>query len=319
VNGYADWCRNNSKPRLDPYAFKCTASVGGADYIADLRGASRSHFVATTVELLTTGVDVPRVRKIVFFRYVRSPIAFYQMVGRGTRIDVATGKLMFRVYDYTNATRLFGEEFKTKLRPPRGPGGDGPPTPPEPTVVVQGFDVHVTDAGRFIVTTVDGKAMPVTVEEYKQRLAAKLIEEAPSLDAFRTRWITPNDRQQMLGNMPDAGRSVLLVRDLEDMEEYDLYDVLAELGYGMAPRTRTDRAESFTYKHTDWLTRMPGQAAAAVKALAAQFAKAGTDGLENPQVFQTPELVRAGGLSALKLLGKPVDVLRETKVRMFAA
>lgn len=64
---------------------------------------------------------------------------------------------------------------------------------------------------------------------------------------------------------------------------------------------------------------MPGQSAGAVKALAAQFAKAGTEGLENPQVFQTPEVVRAGGLAALKLLGRPADVLRETKVRMFAA
>jgi type I restriction enzyme R subunit len=318
-NLYADWCRNNAKPRLDPYAFKCTASVGGSQFLADLRGASRSYFVATTVELLTTGVDVPRVRNIVFFKYVRSPIAFYQMVGRGTRLDAPTGKLMFRVYDYTNATRLFGEEFKTKVAPAPKPGGDGPPTPPEPTVTVHGFDVHVTDAGRYIVTTVDGKAMPVTVEEYKQRLAAKLIEEAPSLDVFRTRWVTPSDRQQMLGNMPDAGRSVLLVRGLEDMEEYDLYDVLAELGYGMAPRTRTERAEAFNYKHAAWLTRMPAQAAAAVKSLAAQFAKAGTDGLENPQVFQTPEVIRAGGLKALKLLAKPAEVLRETKERMFAA
>ena len=45
---------------------------------------------------------------IVFFKYVRSPISFYQMIGRGTRIDLATGKLMFRVYDYTGATDLFG-------------------------------------------------------------------------------------------------------------------------------------------------------------------------------------------------------------------
>ena len=56
-------------------------------------------------------MDVPVVRNIVFFKYVRSPIAFYQMVGRGTRLDPPSGKLMFRVYDYTNATRLFGEEF----------------------------------------------------------------------------------------------------------------------------------------------------------------------------------------------------------------
>src|SRR5260221_12091496 len=39
--------------------------------------------------------------------------------------------------------------------------------------MVVGFDVHVTDAGRYIVTMVDGRAMPVTVEEYKERLSAK--------------------------------------------------------------------------------------------------------------------------------------------------
>src|SRR6266852_329570 len=81
-NLYANWCDENDRKRLDPYAFKCTASVGGADFISDLRGASRHHFVATTVDLLTTGVDVPCVRNVVFFKYVRSPIAFHQMVGR---------------------------------------------------------------------------------------------------------------------------------------------------------------------------------------------------------------------------------------------
>jgi type I restriction enzyme R subunit len=41
-NLYAHWCAANGRPRLEPYAFKCTASVGGADYIADLKAASRS-------------------------------------------------------------------------------------------------------------------------------------------------------------------------------------------------------------------------------------------------------------------------------------
>lgn len=317
-NLYAHWCARSGQPRAEPFAFKCTASVGGSQFLADLRGASRSHFIATTVELLTTGVDVPRVRNIVFFKYVRSPIAFYQMIGRGTRLYPPDGKLMFRVYDYTNATRLFGEDFITTLRP-RKAGGEGPPPPPEPTVLVQGFEVHVTDAGRYIVTTVDGQAMPVTVEEYKQRLAAELIEEAPTIDVFRTRWVVPSARQEILSRLPDAGRSALLVRDLEDMREYDLYDVLAELGYGLAPKTRAERAEAFTYKHADWLAKMPETAAATIKAIAAQFARAGTDGLENREVFQTPEVVRAGGLKALRLVGRPADVLRETKERMFAA
>ena len=301
---------------------KCTASVGGSDYIADLRGGSRHHFIATTVDLLTTGVDVPVVRNIVFFKYVRSPIAFYQMVGRGTRIDLPSNKLMFRVYDYTDATRLFGEAFISKATPPRkpweGPGPE-PPEPPERTIMVEGFDVKVTDAGRYILTMMDGKAMPVTVEEYKERLATKLVEEAPTLEAFRARWIVPPERKELLGKLPDAGRSALLVRSLEEMLDFDLYDVLAELGYGLAPKRRTERADAFTYKHTAWLSKLPKKSAATLRALASQFARAGTDGLENPQVFQTPEVVKAGGLAALRDLGKPAEILRETKERIFAA
>jgi type I restriction enzyme R subunit len=153
----------------------------------------RHHFIATTVDLLSTGVDVPCVSNIVFFKYVRSPIAFYQMVGRGTRLNPPTGKLMFRIYDYTDATRLFGDDFIT--RAPTSGGGAGPPPPPEPIITVEGFDVQVSDAGRFIVATVDGKAMPITVEEYKERLAAKLVEEVPTLDDFRERWVEPPRRR----------------------------------------------------------------------------------------------------------------------------
>jgi len=320
-NLYAVWCAAEGRPRLDSYAFKCTAASGGQEYLADLRGASRHHFIATTVDLLTTGVDVPCVRNVVFFKYVRSPIAFYQMVGRGTRLDPTTGKLMFRVYDYTDATRLFGQGFVTRATAVRvtKPGETVPPPPPERTLQVEGFDVRVTDAGQYIVTSVDGQAQLVTVDEYRARLARRLVEEVPSLEQFRTRWIVPPERREMLGRLPDGGRSALLVRALADMTDFDLYDVLAELGYGLAPRTRPDRADAFGYKHADWLSTLPPATAATLRALTSQFARAGTDGLESPEVFRLPEVVRAGGLDALKSLGKPADILRDTKARLFAA
>ena len=318
-NLYAAWCKENGRTPAQEYAFKCTASVGGANYIADLRGGSRHHFVATTVDLLTTGVDVPVVRNIVFFKYVRSPIAFYQMVGRGTRLDPATGKLMFRVYDYTDATRLFGQAFISDLVAPRKRReGSEPPPPSEPQIQVEGFDVRVTDAGRYIVTNVDGRAMPVTVEEYKQRLAAKLVEEAPTLGEFRARWITPKERSELLGQLPDGGRSAFLVRALEDMTDYDLYDVLGELGYGLNPRTCVERADAFGYKHAEWLESLPPATSRTLRVLAAQFAQGGTDALENPHVFEMSDVRAAGGLTALKAIGSPAVVLRETKARMFA-
>lgn len=318
-NLYAKWCVENGKERLEYYAFKCTAASSGNDQLPDLRASSRSHFIATTVDLLTTGVDVPCVRNIVFFKYLKSPISFYQMVGRGTRIDAPTGKLMFRVYDYTDATRLFGEGFITK---PPGEGGDGPPPPPpppEPTISVEGFDVHITDAGRFIVADVDGKAMPVPIEEYKARLAARLVEEVHTLADFRGRWIDPPSRQELIDALVTSGYSPTVVRMVDDRQEYDLYDVLAELGWGMNPRTRQDRTLAFTYKHEDWIDALPDKAAATVRAIASQFERGGTDGLENPQIFQTPEVKIAGGLAALKLAGNPRELLAETKARMFAA
>jgi len=322
-NLYVKWCAENGKQRLEYYAFKCTAASSGNDQLPDLRASSRSHFIATTVDLLTTGVDVPCVRNIVFFKYLKSPISFYQMVGRGTRIDAPTGKLMFRVYDYTDATRLFGEGFIT--RPPR-PGGEGPgpeppppPPPPEPTISVEGFDVHITDAGRFIVADVDGKAMPVPIEEYKARLAARLVQEVHTLDDFRGRWIDPPSRQELIDALVTSGYSPTVVRMVDDRQDYDLYDVLAELGWGMNPRTRHDRTLAFSYKHEDWINALPGRAAATIRAIASQFERGGTEGLENPQIFQTPEVRLAGGLAALQMAGNPRNLLIETKTRMFAA
>jgi len=318
-NLYARWCAEHDRERLDDYAFKCTAAASGNDQLPDLRASTRSHFIAATVDLLTTGVDVPCVRNIVFFKYLKSPISFYQMVGRGTRIHPETGKLMFRVYDYTEATRLFGEEFVSKPIRTRGGPGPGVPPPPEPTVQVDGFEVHITPAGRLIVADVNGKAMPIPIEEYKARLAARLVEQAHTLDQFRALWVDPPSRQELLDLLVTSGCSPSVVRMVDEKEDYDLYDVLAELGWGMNPRTRQDRVLAFQYKHEDWLSALPKAAAATLLAVAGQFRIDGTDGLENPQIFRTPAVRTAGGLAALQAAGNPAQLVRETKIRMFAA
>jgi type I restriction enzyme R subunit len=321
-NLYANWCQSTGRPRREPFAFKCTAAGGGNDQLPDLRGSSSSHFVATTVELLTTGVDVPAVRNIAFFRYMKSPIGFYQMIGRGTRIDEPTGKLMFRVYDYTGATRLFGQGFVTKPPRERTGGGTGEvadPPPAEAPITVDGFDVHVSSLGRYVVMPVNGVATPVPLDDYKAGLSKRLTEECPTLDEFRRRWVEPGEREEVITAVVRAGYSPSVLRLLEDRTEYDLYDVLADVGYGLAPRTRADRAFAFRYKHAGWLGQLPGPARTAVEAIADQFTLGGTEGLENPLIWQTPEVVAAGGLKAVKAAGEPKQVLHETKERMFTA
>lgn len=65
--------------------------------------------VATTVDLLTTGIDVPSVRNIVIVKPIDSKIVFKQIIGRGSRLDPLTNKNFFRIIDYIGATRLFDD------------------------------------------------------------------------------------------------------------------------------------------------------------------------------------------------------------------
>lgn len=55
--------------------------------------------IAITVDLLTTGIDVPKVSNLVFMRRVKSRILYEQMIGRATRRCDEIGKTVFRIYD----------------------------------------------------------------------------------------------------------------------------------------------------------------------------------------------------------------------------
>jgi type I restriction enzyme R subunit len=319
-NLYAKWCRENGQKPVQNYAFKCTSANDGQTSLKDLKEMSRNFFIATMVDLLSTGVDIPRLRNVAFFKYMKSPIMFYQMVGRGTRLDVNTEKLMFRLYDYTNATRLFGQSFLSKFTPqpanPTGGGGEGPTEPPL-TIVVEGFEVQIVSDGRSVLTMIDGQAMPMAVEDYEAQLTERLLNLVTTSMEFRSRWVSPEARRGLLAQLLEGGRSPKVVQLLRKMEDYDLYDVLGQLGYEVKPKTRIFRFAEFVRQQTDWLGAMPLATAMTIQAIAQQFVVSGTDGLEDQRLFQVPEIARAGGLNALKLLGKPGEVLQEMKIKLF--
>ena len=323
-NLYAAWRQQQGDsrgPGADPYAFKCTAAVDGNQQLPDLRNATRHHFVATTVELLTTGVDVPCVGNIVFFKYVRSPISLTQMIGRGTRIHEETGKLMFTVHDYTDATDLLGEPLETRRSTPReGPAEPAPPISGADPVEVEGFEVYITPTGNYVVEEQDGKTVRVSEAEYRKRFAEKLVQEVKTLEDLRRLWVATPKRGSLLERLQQDGCSPEALRMLREMQDYDLYDILAELGFGMAPRTRADRAAAFDYKHKEWLDQLPRRPAAVIKAFVRQFERNGIDELENPQIFKVQSVEQAGGQEALQEAGDaPGELVREAKERIFTA
>ncbi len=58
-----------------------------------------SPIVAVTVDLLTTGIDVPKIANLAFIRRVNSRILYEQMLGRATRLCPEIGKETFRIFD----------------------------------------------------------------------------------------------------------------------------------------------------------------------------------------------------------------------------
>ncbi|WP_079242483.1 type I restriction-modification system endonuclease [Chryseobacterium indologenes] len=55
--------------------------------------------IVVTVDLLTTGIDIPQITNLVFLRRVRSRILFEQMLGRATRLCPEIDKQYFRIFD----------------------------------------------------------------------------------------------------------------------------------------------------------------------------------------------------------------------------
>lgn len=71
--------------------------------------------IAVTVDLLTTGIDVPEITNLVFLRRVKSRILYEQMLGRATRLCPEIDKEAFKIYD---AVDLYTEmQAHTDMKP----------------------------------------------------------------------------------------------------------------------------------------------------------------------------------------------------------
>ena len=66
--------------------------------------------IATTSELMTTGVDAQTCKVIVLDAEIKSMTKFKQIVGRGTRINEEFNKLFFTILDFRNVTDLFADK-----------------------------------------------------------------------------------------------------------------------------------------------------------------------------------------------------------------
>ncbi|WP_137127946.1 DEAD/DEAH box helicase family protein [Roseomonas sp. HF4] len=332
---YAVWCQEQGVTPKDHYAFKCTAE-GGSELIEQMRGSGERCFIACTVDLLATGVDIERLNAVVFFRYLQSSITFYQMVGRGTRIHEETQKYKFWLYDYTGVTDLFGTDFITAPTQPRLPtpddddgggddgGGDDGGRDPLPLPEMKtGHNGTVVVQGRFILQErmVNGvrREVPVPLDEYRQDMVARVLREAATIHDFRGLWVETQRRRKLIEHLLGERFSPDTVRELMGLGECDHFDLFAHYGYREKALKRSEREGAYLERQASWFASADPKAAIVLRGLGHQFGLGGTDALESAELWNVPEIRRAGGLHALRSLGIPSAVVIEAKTRLFGA
>lgn len=96
----------------DKYVMKITGDdeIGKAQLDNFINPKKAYPVIATTSELMTTGVDAKTCKLVVLDQNIQSMTKFKQIIGRGTRIDERYGKLWFTILDFKKATELFADK-----------------------------------------------------------------------------------------------------------------------------------------------------------------------------------------------------------------
>ncbi len=272
---------------------------------------SRFPVVATTSELLTTGVDAKTCKLIVLDKTITSMTVFKQIIGRGTRIDEANGKWFFTIMDFKKATTLFRDpEFDGEPAVIYEPDADDDPVPPDPQeegdepptaeepegvykVRVSGVPARII-AERIEYIGPDGQLM---TESYREFSRKQIRSEFTSLDDFLARWNSAKKKQALIDELEEHG---IVLENLasEVGRDYGDFDLICHIAWDRPPLTRRERANKV--RKRNYFTRYGDRARAVLAALLDKYADEGIATLESAKVLR---------LEPFTAIGTPVEII----------
>jgi len=181
---------------------KITASVKDPEDMINRYKKEAMPTIAVTVDLLTTGIDVPEICNIVFLRRVNSRILYEQMIGRATRLCSKIGKDHFEIFDAVGLYEIM-EKFS-----------DMQPVVQQPTASMKSV---IDDIARA------SKADSKDAETLTGTIIAKLYRKARSIDPEVHRVFKENndsrsiaDIAQLIEKLPSPKRAEY-IRQNEDL------------------------------------------------------------------------------------------------------
>lgn len=305
-------------------------TVGKKELDNFIHPESRFPVIATTSELMTTGVDAQTCQVIVLDQRIQSMTRFKQIIGRGTRINEDYGKFYFTIIDFKKATELFADpQFDGDPVQVYEPGSEDPVVPeeldpeaePDEPVIVDdlaGEEVVVTVLDdddepatryRYVVHDVpvsvfrervqyygtDGKLITEELRDYTRK---KVAEEYDSLDEFLRAWSTAERKEAVIRELEKQG--VLFEPLAEEVgRDYDPFDLICHVAFGQPPLTRRERAEAV--RKRDYFTRYGEEARAVLDALLDKYADEGIASVEDLEVLRVQPFTE---------MGTPVELIR---------
>lgn len=269
---------------------------------------SKFPVIATTSELMTTGVDAKTCKLIVLDKSIKSMTTFKQIVGRGTRIEEDFKKYFFTIMDFKKATELFNDpDFDGEPVMIFEPGEDDDPVPPDPPIdpddepeeegdhlVYGNRKIFFGDVSANIVNErvqyqgPDGK---LVTESYIDFTKKRISEEFSSLDDFLKTWSASNKKKVIIDLLEDHG--VILDNLAEQVgKDYGAFDLICHIAFGQPPLTRKERANNV--KKRDYFTKYGEQAKAVLMELLNMYADKGVKSIENTKVLQLKQFSEIG-------------------------
>lgn len=276
---------------------------------------SKFPVIATTSELLTTGVDAKTCKLIVLDKSVKSMTTFKQIVGRGTRIEEEYGKFFFTVMDFKRATELFMDSaFDGDPVVIYEPGPDDDPVPPDPApdpdfdsveeeggeygskkIHVSGVDVKILSK-RVEYRGEDGQMITESYRDYSRK---HIRQEYASLDEFITKWRAAKKKEAIVKELESYG--IELPKLAEEVgKDYGDFDLICHIAYDQPPLTRQERANNV--KKRNYFTKYGEQARVVLEALLEKYADEGVLTIESPKVLK---------LTPFEKMGTPVEIIND--------
>ncbi len=277
---------------------------------------SRFPVIATTSDLMTTGVDAKTCKLIVLDKTIRSMTIFKQIIGRGTRIDEEFNKFYFTIMDFKKATEHFKDpEFDGDPVVIYNPGPGDDPEPPNPPDDDEDDDDDDGDTGepgskKIIVSGVEAKIKnerieylgedgQLITESYKDFSKKQVKKEYASLDDFLRKWNDAGKKKVIIDLLEDHG---VLLENLAELvgREYSDFDLICHVAFGQPPLTRKERANNV--KKRDYFTKYGGQAKAVLQGLLEMYADKGVKSIENAKVLK---------LKPFSEIGTPLEIIKD--------